>query len=193
MSRITWQCVYPAISILLGAFAAWIDRRFRHWGLAIVGLVLVFNFIGVYRASALPDGLTTQFAPFTRFNNEADDDLMAFLQEHELNYGYTNYWVAFRLAFLSDETLIYAPLLPYHEDRSYTKNDNRYPQYAAIVDVQDRLAYITTQHPDLDNLLVERWHQMGVTFEEVQIGPYHVFYDLSQTVHPHQLDLYVER
>jgi len=111
-------------------------------------------------------------------------ELMAFLQAQGETRGYTNYWVAYPLAFRSQETLIFVPRLPYHPDFRYTPRDDRYPPYDAQVDAAARAAYITTRHPALDARLRAYFAAQGVTWREMQIGEYRVFYALSRKVPP---------
>ena len=185
--------IYVLISIVFGGLLGWMEARFPRSGWVLLGVMLLFHTAGVLSAASQPEGLTTQFGPRTRFNNEADPELIAFLQDHQLYYGYSNYWVTYRLAFLSDEQLIYSPRLPYQEDLSFTENDIRYPQYDDAVSAQADFAYITTLHPELDALLEKRWADRGVTYRENQIGPYHIYYDFSAAIRPMELDIYYER
>ncbi|MEA3351726.1 MAG: glycosyltransferase family 39 protein, partial [Chloroflexota bacterium] len=89
------------------------------YGILLLSMVLLFNGVQTWRAAISPEKITTQFGPLTRFDNDHDDDLIKFLFEHGETEGYTNYWVSYRLAFLTQEEIIYAPLLPYREDLRY--------------------------------------------------------------------------
>jgi len=175
------------IGIGLAMEAAW------RWRPAIaVGLVasfMLFNGWGVWRAAASADGLTTQFDPITRFGNQADDELITFLQERGVRAGYSNYWVSFRLAFLTDESILLAPLLPYKADFRYTPRDQRIEGYQAAAAEAQTVVYVTSLHPQLDQRLASEFNAAGVAFQVRQIGPYHVFYDLSRPVPPEALDL----
>jgi hypothetical protein len=114
---------------------------------------------------------------------------MEFLREQGETRGYTNYWVSYPLAFLSDETLIYVPVLPYHLDFRNTERFNRYPPYADAVAESQRAAFITTNHPPLDDHLREVFAALGVDYQEARFGQYHVFYGLSRHVRPAELSL----
>jgi hypothetical protein len=74
--------------------------------------------------------------------------------------------------------------LPYHEDFRYTPRDSRIPAYAEAVAASERVAYITTRHPELDSQLRSGLTALGVTFSERVFGDYHVFYGLSRRVTP---------
>ncbi len=163
---------------------AWM-RRWPRWGWAAFGLLLLYNLGGVAQSAArFPPGLTTQFDPVTQVDHRALPQLMAFLQTQGETRGYTNYWVAYPLAFRSQESLIFVPRLPYHPDFRYTPRDDRYPPYDALVDAAERAAYITTRHPALDARLRTYFAAQGVTWREKQIGEYRVFYALSRKVQP---------
>jgi hypothetical protein len=116
-------------------------------------------------------------------------ELIAFLRAEGETRGYTNYWVEYPLAFLSDEELIFVAHLPYHEDMRYSSRDDRYPPYSALVAHSDTVAYITTRHPALDALLRRELAARGIGFEEKQVGDYHLFYALTERVEPSQLGL----
>jgi len=150
----------------------------------LLGLNLLGNGLAIAQN---PPGLTTQFDPSNRFDNTHDDELVTFLLENNVTRGYSNYFVAFRIAFLSQEEIVLSSQLPYKPDLSYNPADDRYPPYPAEVDRAEQVVYITSIHPTLDALLAERLAAAGVGFAEKQIGPYHIFYDLTRKVTPHEL------
>ena len=53
----------------------------------------------------------------------------------------------------------------------------------------DRVAYITTHHPALDEFIRTGFTKIGISWQEEIIGDYHVFYGLSEVVRPSQLGL----
>lgn len=160
---------------------------------ALILLVLGYHLIGTVQAvSKNPPGITTQFDAVTWLDKSYDDELIAFLQEHGETRGYTNYWVAYPLAFLSNEALIFVPELPYHLDFRHTTRDNRYAPYNDLVEQAERVAYITTPTTNpypLDDRLRAGFADLGVSWDETEIGNYHVFYNLSRPVRPAELDL----
>jgi hypothetical protein len=163
------------------------NRRVRG---ALILLVLGFHLIGTGQAAGKnPPGISTQFDAVTWLDKSYDDELIAFLQEHGETRGYTNYWVAYPLAFLSGEALIFTPELPYHLDFRHTPRDNRYAPYNEAVEQAERVAYISTNHPPLEARLRAGFTELGISWEEAQIGNYHVFYNLSRPVRPAELDL----
>ncbi len=168
-------------------------RTDRRWAWGIVALLLGFHLWGIVdSASRNPPGITTQFDPVARVDTRSYADLMAFLEAHDEHTGYTNYWVAYPLAFLSQERLIFVPRLPYHEDFRYTARDDRYAPYDDVVEGAERVAYITTNHPDLNASLRAGFGALGVTYAETDIGGFHVFYGLSARVAPEMIGLPAE-
>src|SRR5690606_7006654 len=131
-------------------------------------------------AFTLPPGITTQFDVLAQIDHRHMPALMQFLREHGETRGYSNYWVAFPLAFASGEELIFAPRLPYHIDQRYSPRDNRYPPYLEAVEASERAAYITTHNPVLDERLRAALAAAEVTYEETLIGDYRIFYALSR-------------
>lgn len=158
------------------------------WGL--VFLLLGFNLLGTLQSTRrYPPGLTTQFNAVTQIDDRYYDELINFLKANDEKFGYTNYWVSYPLAFLSKEEIIYTPRLPYHLDFRYTPRDDRYLPYLKEVEVSDRVAYITTNHPALDSYLRMQFLDQGITWNEELIGDFHVFYNLSTVIHPMQIGL----
>lgn len=175
--------------LALAAFADAAWQRRRLFGISILLVVLAFNSIETGRAAASADKITTQFDPISRFDNRHDAELIAFLEQNGETRGYSNYWVSFRLAFLSKEELIFAARLPYKANLSYTPVDSRYPAYEQRVADSPRVAYITSRHPELDDLIRQRLARLGVVFSEAQVGDYHIFYHLSRVVRPAEIGL----
>lgn len=157
---------------------------------ALLGVILVFNFWGTVQcAQRFPPGFTTQFYKPAQIDHRFDQALMDFLQQEGESYGYGNYWVTYPLAFLSQESLIYVPALPYHPDFRYTQRDDRYAPYRARVASAPRVAYITTHHPQLDEKLRREFIARQITWQEKTIGDYRIFYRLSDLIQPQEMGL----
>ena len=153
-------------------------------------LILVYNIVGTFQAERnSTTGLTTQFDTITQIDHRSMDELISFLGDRGITRGYTNYWVSYPLAFQSDESLIFIPRLPYHADFRYTARDDRYQPYQELIDLAERTAFITTNHPDLDLLIQEYLIEQTISWHEAQIGDYHVFYDLDRLVQIDDLGL----
>ena len=144
---------------------------------------------GNVQAAVSPTGLTTQFYPPSQIDHRYDAQLSRFLESEGETTGYSNYWVAYPLAFLSNETLIFIPRLPYHTDLKYTQRDDRYAPYDRKVAQAKRVAYITTKNPALDSYLREHFQALHISWEEQQVGDYHVYYHLSSVVRPDEINL----
>jgi len=184
--------LYLAIVLLQAMFIGVALKWRKVAGLTLLSLIILMNGYETWIASVSPEKITTQFDPITRFDNQYDEELISFLNHHGERRGYTNYWVSFRLAFISDETLIYSAELPYKQDFRYTTRDNRYLAYSTSVAVSSKVAYITSLHAELDSRLRNGLTEANVTFQEAIIGPYHIFYDLSAPIRPAQFDLVVQ-
>ena len=134
----------------------------RSFQIGLVGLVLVFNVWGTLQCAAvIPPGISTQFDSVTVIDQQKMPDLINYLRENGETRGYSNYWVAYPLAFLSDENLVFVPRLPYHEDLRFTLRDDRYPAYDNLVAGSQRVAYITTNNPALENFYAARFQNWG--------------------------------
>jgi 4-amino-4-deoxy-L-arabinose transferase-like glycosyltransferase len=182
------------LAVPLSLFAAaMIIELYHKYGVvaySLAALLLVYNFWGnLQSALRFPPGITTQFYAPTQVDQRALPDLIDFLRQHDERRGYTNYWVTYPLAFHSQEDLIFIPSLPYHLDFRHTARDNRYAPYTEQVAQAQRLAYITTNHPDLNAYLRQQFIGQGVSWQEAQIGDFTVFYALSKQLRPEQLGL----
>ena len=154
----------------------------------LMALVVGYHLIGtVQSALRFPPGLTTQFYEPTIIDHRADLELIDFLEQVGETRGYSNYWVSYPLAFLSQERLIFIPRLPYHLDLRYTARDDRYLPYRALVAASERVAYITTRNPALDDYLRAQFRALGASWEEQQISDFRVYYHLSRPVRPDEL------
>jgi 4-amino-4-deoxy-L-arabinose transferase-like glycosyltransferase len=121
------------------------------WQALVVALVMLYQGWGTIDcAFRYPPGITTQFDATTVIDHRTMPELIDFLQTQGETRGYTNYWIAYPLAFNSQEQLIYVPRLPYHQDLRYTTRDDRYAPYDEVVGQSDRVAYITSNTPVLD-------------------------------------------
>lgn len=176
---------------LMGASAIHsMQARWQRWAWGVFGIILVYNLWGTIQcARVYPPGITTQFDAITQINHDFDKDLIDFLLSEGERTGYTNYWVAYPLAFHSCEQLIFVPRLPYHQDFRYTDRDNRYKEYEAIVNASPKVAYITTNHPQLNQYLRNKFTELGIHWKEKYIGDYQIFYALSSAIRPQQLGL----
>jgi 4-amino-4-deoxy-L-arabinose transferase-like glycosyltransferase len=166
-----------------------IARRKRLWAIVLVLLVVSYQLWGNLQAAAGPVGLTTQFYAPSQIDHNYDDQLIQFLKSQGETTGYSNYWVSYPLAFLSDEALIFIPRLPYHTDLKYTLRDDRYAPYDLKIAQATRIAYITTKNPNLDDYLRSQFQALHATWKEQQIGDYRVYYRFSKVIRPAEIRL----
>jgi 4-amino-4-deoxy-L-arabinose transferase-like glycosyltransferase len=184
---------FVPLAVPLALFAAdWIlvvSRRRKSWAYILVFLVVGYQLWGNLQAASTPTGLTTQFYAPSQIDHHYDAQLIQFLKSEGETTGYSNYWVAYPLAFLSKEALIFIPRLPYHTDLIYTQRDDRYLPYDRKVDQATRVAYITTMNPALDSYLREHFQALQISWDNQQIGDYHVYYHLSRVIRPGEMNL----
>lgn len=170
----------------IGAFA--LPRNIL---LCAISIIIGTNIVGTALALRnVPPGLTPQFDPATDFSNAYDNQVIAFLKANvdQYAYGYATYWVSYRLAFLSKETIILSPQLPYKSTLIYAGLD-RYPAYTVQVESAEHPVFVTANLPQLDAVIIDRLAQAKITFRQQHIGPYTVFYDLSRRIAPAELGL----
>jgi hypothetical protein len=179
------------LALMAGEFALWIaDHRSRAAGYGIVAGIMIFNLWGTLDSALRnPPGITTQFNPETRISAESIPALATLLEVNRELRGYTTYWVAYPLAFHSEEKAIFVPQLPYHQDFRYTPRDDRYPPYKGMVESSEQVAYITVQQTELELRIRDAFVSAGISWQEEILGEYRVFYALSAAVRPSQIDL----
>ena len=162
--------------------------------LAAAGLacLLAFNLAAnVEAALSEPAGMTAQLDARLQFGNRYDSELIDFLTRNGETYGYSHYWVAYKITFLSDETIMIAPRLSYKVDLSYDTGQDRYPIYSMRVDDSEKPPfYVISNQPELEERLRQALDARQIGYREQVIGGYRVFYDLSGRAAPEELGLH---
>ncbi len=177
-----------AIALLVAVQVQRLSQRQR-WAVVVVPVLAAVNLLGTVVAMRnLPPGLTPQFDPVTDIPNDTDQAAIDFLLAHGGQYGYSPYWVSYRLAFLSGEKVLLSPQLPYKATLIYTDAD-RYPAYTRLVEKADHPVLVTAMLPQLDQIITQRLKANDITYQRQIIGPYTIFYDLSRRVTPVELGL----
>ncbi|MDZ4765454.1 MAG: glycosyltransferase family 39 protein [Chloroflexota bacterium] len=177
-----------ALPLLVAFSVGVVALKARALQIAVVALIVGYFAAGqISAATTLPPGLTTQFNLDTHIPNDDDAALIAYLEAEGLTRGYTNYWIAFRLAFLSGERLIYSAALPYKPDLTYTPLDQRYPFYRDAVNAAARagelVAIVTAQIAAVDARIAALLTARGVTdYRITSIGGYRVYQDVPPAV-----------
>jgi len=178
------------LALFAGEMLVVLERRIGRWAWGLLGIIVIFHCWGTWQsANRYPPGITTQFDTVAQVDVRYLDDLIHFLNEQGETFGYTNYWVSYPLAFISEEKMIYIPRLPYHEDLGYSPRDDRYEPYSSLVESADRVAYITSHNPVLDDYLRSAFRRNEISWREHQVGDYLVFYELSDLIRPEEIGL----
>lgn len=163
--------------ILFGAWIASLSRRWLQVGLTAI--VLAYFGFGQITAASAPPGFTTQFNTTQHIPNDHDAELIHFLEANDLTRGYAPYWISFRLAFLSGDTLQYSAALPDKPGAEYRPIDERYPPYRAAADSSADFALITADTLGLDALVTSHLDSAGVSYQVQTIGSYRVYYNFE--------------
>ena len=187
----TGRYLLPLYTPLCMFTAAGLDAlaRWRWAAVAGTGLILGLHLVGTFAAATGPGGLTAQFDPRLQYGNAHDRALIEFLEGSASPRGYTNHWIAFKIAFLSEERVILAAALPYKASLQSAGPVSRYPAYDDEVAQAASIVYVTGGQPELDAVLKDRFLDRGIAYREQVIGPYRVYYDLSAPITPADLGL----
>ena len=181
--------LYPSLSIATGLLLERIGHWRRPLALGLLAALLAFNLATHIRAAShVPPGITAQMNPALQFGNQDDQALIDFVASHG-GRGYSHHWISYKIAYLSDEQVILASLLPYRSDLLWNPADDRYPPYAAAVAASPERVYVTHREPHLEAYLQRAFSERGITYRSQDIGPYRVYYDLSATLSPSQIGL----
>ncbi len=167
-------------AIMLGTLTTLELNGWRRF-LPLVALALVIGYQGAGQFSAATHfpGFTTQFDPASHIPNDHDAELIQFLEANDLDTGYASYWVSFRLAFLSQERIQFSAALPYKANLSYNSADNRYRPYALTAQQAERVAFVTTRLPALDEWLVRLFAEQQLSYQQQDIGPFRIYFDFG--------------
>ena len=159
--------IYAPFALLAGfAFARSSRRSFRVS--AAVGLVILgFNLLGVSRAPRLT-AIASEPAPASLRN------LVRALEEEEITDVYASYWIAYRLAFESDERIRAASF------GSGAHRTDRYPPYAIRVAQSPNPAFVLWGEQTERFRIYLRLRASAAKTRRV--GPYTVFWDVNRDV-----------
>jgi hypothetical protein len=183
--------LYAPLCIAVGGWWSGLRYRSRAWCSVGLALLLAFNVTGVILGAGGPAGLTTLYIPAQQIGNSHDAELIRFLQDNQMPYGYSHHWVSFKIAFLSREQVILAPLLPYQDVLDHDPDlADRYPPYTDLVETAASPVYVTSNQPWMDEKLRDRLRERGDPFVETTIGPYRVFHHLTGPASPTDLGLF---
>ena len=187
----TGRYLLPLTAVLAILVTIQVQRLMpRHrWIILVIPLLMMVNLLGtVVAMRTMPPGITPQFDPATDIPEGYDQAAIDFLLAHGGQYGYSTFWGAYRLIFLSGEKVLLSPQLPYKATLIYTDAD-RYPAYTTAVESADHPVLVTAMLPQLDQIITQRLKANDITYQRQTIGPYTIFYDLSRRVTPVELGL----
>jgi 4-amino-4-deoxy-L-arabinose transferase-like glycosyltransferase len=171
--------IYLPLTIAFAVFA--LSAR-RALAVILTGALALYFTAGVIAAAAAPPGLTTQFNLIEHLPNEDDAALIAFLDEQGITAGYSSYWIAFRIAFLSGERIVFDPVLPPKPDLAWTPFYRRYPPYTERAAAAERSAYVTANVPEVETALEAWFAGQGIAYRRTTIGIYVVYHDFAPRI-----------
>ena len=179
--------LYPVLLIAVGLFL----ERIYHWrhtaAIIVLTIVLAFNLaLHIKVVQNVPPGFTAQMDQYLWFGNEHDQELIDFVKAQG-GRGYSHHWITYKIAFLSNEEVILASFLPYRPNLKWIPLDDRYAPYVDAVGAASNRVYVTHREPALEEHLQNAFAKRDTTYEIKDIGPYRVYYSLSETVTPQEM------
>lgn len=134
----------------------------------------------VYAATQYEARLSPSSDPTFNYPNDDDQAVVEFMQRAGIQYGYANYWVAYRLTFVSREAVQLVPYLPYTQGLRQL-GLSRYRPYVDRAAGSDSVALVSA-NDELDGRLRSQLGQINVTYQVERVGIYRVFYGFSRPI-----------
>lgn len=189
----TGRYILPLYPVLFIAAGLLLERIYRRKLLIAVGvLVFVLAYNTAMHALAVrqvPPGITAQMNSALMFGNRYDQELIDFVAAQG-GRGYSHHWISYKIAELSNERVILAAFLPFRPDLRWNSLDDRYPPYVKAVNAAPNRVYVTHREPHLEAYLQQQFAARNITYQTRDIGPYRVYFDLSQpTITPQEMGL----
>jgi len=166
--------LYSTVPVFVAAVWRLLGERPRYLA-ALLLAVLAFNLQAnwtVDPALAMPVIEGQRPAPSNR-------ELASFLEARGIRYVYTDYWIAYTLAFESDEKVIPSVVGP-----ALTVGYNRYVPYAYSVSVAENPAYVFLAGSQSEAAFAAEMKAEGGSFQREVAGPYAVYWNLNPLRRP---------
>lgn len=144
----------PLLALVVAAMLA--DLRVAALALAVASALSVTALVGLRNAGAMSPGAKDVQAPTTVA------PLIRVLDRHHITRAAADYWVAFRVTFLTHERIIVAP-----------NSGNRYPPYRELVGESGRTARIFIAGSGAERL--QRVELLARGYTRAVAGPYVVY------------------
>jgi hypothetical protein len=103
------------------------------------------------------------------------DALVNYLRGEHLKYGYTGYYTAYPVVFLSNEDIILSP-------RAGPIFLDRYEPYSRQVDKTQNACYIFFSESRTDALFAQQLQRLNTEFKKVSVGAWNVYSDLPPNI-----------
>lgn len=181
--------LYPALAITVGLLMERLYRQKWAIGVAVLTALLAFNLAVHFKVTRqVPPGIIAQMNPAFWFGNQDDAELIDFVAQQG-GRGYSHHWISYKIDYLSGEQVILAGLLPYRADEGWEPHPSRYQPYARAVAEAGNRVFVIHHDPNLSRYLEQAFAAHNLSYKTKEIGPYLVYYDLSQNLDLHELGL----
>lgn len=151
--RYTFPFIYASF-LVVGTFVWFIKEKYR-W---LVSSLLVFN--SIYK-----------FATFhLSFKSPSYNEVVDLLRSHKIKYGYSDYWTAYPITFLTNEDIIISPRL---NDKSGFYD--RTPHYYDKVKESERKCFIFSDRMEIEyKRFMDKLSLKKIAYEEYSIKDYKI-------------------
>ncbi len=167
--------LYPLIPISIAFFLNWLwERRRIQRAISILLLVLLLSIglrydISLAKSDEVIDGKI-------RTSGKLASQIVEFLNENNIRYIYTTYFLKWRIIFESDEKII--------ASHRHHGTLHRYPLYEEIVERAENFAYVFHIQDPSGKFLEDYLKENDVQYEKEVIDGVAVYYNLSEEVRP---------
>lgn len=161
--------IYPFLAIAMGIsfnhfFSLQKAKQYSIMGIVLLCLVIFSSIISYI--SIIDSG-----------NKDDESNIINFLNENEINYVYTTYFIKWKLLFQSNEDIIASC-------RGLCPCGYRYPLYEEVVSKQDKTAIILWNDSLLNAKLRDYLHEKNIIFSNFGINSKTIYYTFSERVLP---------
>ncbi|GAB4458545.1 MAG: hypothetical protein Kow0031_38900 [Anaerolineae bacterium] len=178
-----------ALVIAGGLLLEGIFRRRRWLGVGVLAALLAFNLaVHLNVVRHVPPGVSSQTIPSLWLGNQHDQELIDFVAAQG-GRGYSHHWISYKIAYLSKEQVILVSFLPYLADRGWELKDTSYQPYAEAVANAENPVFVIHHDPNLLFYLDQAFAEHNITHQIKDIGPYRVYFNLSENLSLRELGL----
>ena len=164
---------YPAITIGIFHIISHLQNNFKKIAVLVFIIIILLNLTKILKIEKTKD--IQNFFDKYRATEK-------FLISQNIKYVYADMYIAYPLAYLSDERIIASPAAGFY-------NEDRIPSYTNIVSVNKSNTFIFFKDSYSSQALISKLTALNISFKKHTIFDFDIFYDFSEYIEIAKLDL----